>query len=50
MATSDDDYNKLDTLSDDDYLKFITKFYEKVRKKKEFGDFSNPIFLFKECK
>ena len=31
MALSDDDFNKLDTLSDDDYLKLIAKFYEKVR-------------------
>ncbi|CAF0782941.1 unnamed protein product [Adineta steineri] len=29
MASSDDDLNKLDTLSDDDYLKLIEQFYEK---------------------
>ncbi|CAF3345881.1 unnamed protein product [Rotaria sp. Silwood1] len=29
MASSDDDFNKLDTLSDDDYLKLIEQFYEK---------------------
>jgi hypothetical protein len=29
MASSDDGFNKLDTLSDDDYLKLIEKFYEK---------------------
>ncbi len=44
MASSDDGFNKLDTLSDDDYLKLIEKFYEKVRKKnKMFCFFSNLI-------
>ncbi len=33
MASSDDDFNKLDTLSDSDYLKLIEIFYEKVRGK-----------------
>jgi hypothetical protein len=31
MASSDDDLNKLDTLSDDDYLKLLERFHEKVR-------------------
>ena len=30
MASSDDDFNKLDTLSDDAYLKLIQQFYDKV--------------------
>ncbi|CAF5215922.1 unnamed protein product, partial [Rotaria magnacalcarata] len=29
MASSDDDFNKLDTLSDDAYLQLIEQFYEK---------------------
>ncbi|CAF4951632.1 unnamed protein product, partial [Rotaria magnacalcarata] len=29
MASSDDDFNKLDTLSDDVYLQLIEQFYEK---------------------
>jgi hypothetical protein len=32
MASSDEGFNKLDALSDDDYLKLIENFYEKVRR------------------
>jgi len=39
MASSDDDFNKFDALSDDDYLKFIEKFYEKVRRKNKLVPF-----------
>jgi hypothetical protein len=36
MASSDDDFNKLDSLSDEKYLKLIETFYETVRKSKFF--------------
>ena len=30
MASSDDDFNKLDTLANEQYLKLIEQFYDKV--------------------
>lgn len=33
MSSSDDDFNKLDTLSDEQYLKLVEKFYDTVRGK-----------------
>lgn len=51
MASPDDGFNKLDTLSDENYLKLIEKFYEKVREGKKMSCFLLiSILFFKECK